>query len=142
MGSQKLMLNELGIEQKENGYSMKRVKALELWCHALSAYVREEAKSLTARQQAILMTVALTDGPHTVRGLGAHLNIPGSAVVRSIDKLEDLGYLKRIEDLYDLRNVYIEYTPEGVRWLQKFGDRILKAEKHNNEILGTEEALL
>lgn len=108
---------------------MKHYQALDLWLHALTAYVREERESLTARQQAVLMTVALTDGPHTVRGLAAQLNMPGSAVVRSIDRLESLGYLRRIEDQHDLRNVYIDYTRNGVRWLQKFGDRILKAEE-------------
>ncbi|MAB11353.1 MAG: MarR family transcriptional regulator, partial [Hyphomonas sp.] len=44
-------------------------EGLELWRRAVTASVRSDAPDLTARQQAILMTIALMPGPHTVRGL-------------------------------------------------------------------------
>ena len=47
-------------------------EGLELWRRAVTASVRSDAPDLTARQQAILMTIALTPGPHTVRGLAAN----------------------------------------------------------------------
>lgn len=83
---------------------------------------------MTARQQAVLMTVALTPGPHTVRGLAAGLNIAKPAVTRALDVLEKLDYIKRTPDQNDLRSVHIERTVTGMTWLRGFGARILAAE--------------
>ena len=83
---------------------------------------------MTARQQAVLMTVALTPGPHTVRGLSNHLNIAKPAVTRALDVLERNGLIKRIPDENDLRSVHIERTTEGMDWLRAFGGRIQDAE--------------
>ena len=83
---------------------------------------------MTARQQAVLMTVALTPGPHTVRGLSNHLNIAKPAVTRALDVLERNGLIKRIPDENDLRSVHIERTTQGMDWLRAFGGRIQHAE--------------
>ena len=83
---------------------------------------------MTARQQAVLMTVALTPGPHTVRGLSGHLSIAKPAVTRALDVLERNGLLKRIPDENDLRSVHIERTTEGMDWLRAFGAQIQAAE--------------
>ena len=78
--------------------AMTQRQALELWRRALTAYVRSDESDMTARQQAVLMTVALTPGPHTVRGLAASLNIAKPAVTRALDVLEKLDYIKRTPD--------------------------------------------
>ena len=83
---------------------------------------------MTARQQAVLMTVALTPGPHTVRGLSSHLNIAKPAVTRALDVLERNGLIKRVPDETDLRSVHIERTTQGMDWLRTFGGQIQAAE--------------
>ncbi len=108
--------------------AMTQRQALDLWRRALTAYVQSDESDMTARQQAVLMTVALTPGPHTVRGLSGHLNIAKPAVTRALDVLEKNGLIKRIPDENDLRSVHIERTVEGMTWLRAFGGRILDAE--------------
>ncbi len=108
--------------------AMTQRQALELWRCALTAYVRREESDMTARQQAVMMTVALTPGPHTVRGLAADLNIAKPAVTRALDVLEKHAFIRRTPDESDLRSVHIERTVEGMTWLREFGANIVAAE--------------
>ena len=102
-------------------------EGLELWRRAVTASVRSDAPDLTARQQAILMTIALTPGPHTVRGLAEHLNIAKPAVTRALDALARLDFIRRIKDDTDLRNIFIERTPAGMAYLRTFSGLVLAA---------------
>lgn len=104
-------------------------QALELWRRAITKSVRADTPDLSARQQAILMTVSLTRGPHTVRGLAEHLKIAKPAVTRALDTLTGLNFLKRVKDEQDLRNVFIERTQEGVLFLRTFAAKIMEAEQ-------------
>lgn len=113
--------------------AMTQRQALEMWRRALTAYVRGEESDMTARQQAVMMTVALTPGPHTVRGLAAALNIAKPAVTRALDVLEKLHYIKRTPDQNDLRSVHIERTVEGMNWLRGFGALIVSAERDETD---------
>lgn len=108
---------------------MSERDALNLWRRALSSYVRTSDGDLTARQQAILMTVALSAGPHTVRGLAADLDLAKPAVTRALDALEKAGFVRRRRDENDLRSVLIERTVEGMTWLRDFADLIIAAER-------------
>jgi len=103
-------------------------QALNLWRCTLTAYVRSSENDMTARQQAVLMTVCLTPGPHTVRGLSAELNIAKPAVTRALDVLTRHGFIRRVPDKTDLRSVHIERTVQGMDWLRAFASRILAAE--------------
>ena len=100
---------------------------LELWRRAVTASVRSDAPDLTARQQAILMTIALTPGPHTVRGLAEQLNIAKPAVTRALDALERLDFIKRVRDEADLRNIFLERRPAGMTYLRRFAGLVLAA---------------
>ncbi|MEO0983068.1 MAG: MarR family transcriptional regulator [Pseudomonadota bacterium] len=102
-------------------------EGLTLWRRALTASVRSDAPDLTARQQAILMTVALTPGPHTVRGLAADLDIAKPAVTRALDTLTRLDLVRRVKDESDLRSVFIERTVKGAAYLRALGRLILAA---------------
>lgn len=102
-------------------------EGLELWRRAVTASVRSDAPDLTARQQAILMTIARTPGPHTVRGLAEHLNIAKPAVTRALDALARLDFIRRIKDDTDLRNIFIERTPAGMAYLRTFSGLVLAA---------------
>ncbi|MCA8902167.1 MAG: MarR family transcriptional regulator [Hyphomonas sp.] len=100
---------------------------LELWRRAVTASVRSDAPDLTARQQAILMTVALTPGPHTVRGLAEQLSIAKPAVTRALDTLERLDFIARIRDEADLRNIFLERKPAGMAYLRSFAGLVMAA---------------
>lgn len=109
--------------------------ALRLW-HAVSLEgVREDVPDLTARQQALLLTVYLNPMPHTVRGLSETLNIAKPAVTRALDTLSRLGYVKRKKDPEDLRNVLVQRTVQGSVYLRELGDRIanISAGRDTNE---------
>ena len=103
-------------------------QALNLWRRALSSYVRTSDGDLTARQQAIFMTIALSAGPHTVRGLASDLNLAKPAVTRALDALEKAGFVRRRRDENDLRSVFIERTVEGMAWLREFAGLVQAAE--------------
>lgn len=102
-------------------------EGLELWRRAVTASVRSDAPDLTARQQAILMTIALTPGPHTVRGLAEQLNIAKPAVTRALDALERLDFIKRVRDEADLRNIFLERRSAGMTYLREFAGLVLAA---------------
>ena len=103
-------------------------QALELWRRTVTASVRADTPDLTARQQGILMTISLTRGPHTVRGLAEHLKIAKPAVTRALDTLERLELLRRVRDENDLRNVFIERTQTGLSFLRTLASQIMAAE--------------
>jgi DNA-binding MarR family transcriptional regulator len=102
-------------------------EGLEIWMRAVTASVRADTPDLTARQQAVLMTVALCPGPHTVRGLAEHLNVAKPAITRAIDALERLDFVRRLPDDTDLRSIFIERTPSGMAYLRAFASLVLAA---------------
>ena len=99
-------------------------EALNLWKEFLVAAVRSDTPDLTQRQQALLAIVGLTAGPHTVRGLAEQLDITKPAVTRGVDTLEKYGLVRRVKDMQDLRNVFIERTPAGTLALRETAELI------------------
>lgn len=102
-------------------------QALHLWRQALTATVRRNGPDLSARQMAVLLTVYLNPPPHTVRGLAERLNISKPAVVRALDAMERLDFLRRRRDDKDKRNVLVQRTVNGSVFLSEFADEIGKA---------------
>jgi DNA-binding MarR family transcriptional regulator len=100
-------------------------EALDLWRRVTVETVRSEAPDLTARQMAVLMTVRLAEGPHTVRGLAGTLNVGKPAITRALDTLSRLGFVQRRRDPKDGRNVFVERTPRGDEFLNQLGETIL-----------------
>ncbi len=105
-------------------------QSLELWRHALVASVRGEAPDLSARQMALMLSVYLGDGPHTVRGLAQVLKISKPAVSRALDRLGELGYVRRERDDLDRRNVLVQQTATGAWFLTSFSGLIDIAKDH------------
>ena len=97
-----------------------QLQSLELWRHALVASVRGDAPDLSARQMALILSVYLGDGPHTVRGLAQALRISKPAVSRALDRLGELGYVRRQRDDLDRRNVLVQRTVPGAQFLTEF----------------------
>ncbi|MFN3314290.1 MAG: MarR family transcriptional regulator [Hyphomonas sp.] len=106
---------------------MSEREGLELWRKAVTASVRSEAPDLTARQQAVLMTIALAPGPHTVRGLAEHLGVAKPAITRALDALERLHFIRRLPDDTDLRSIFVERTADGMAYLRAFAQLVLAA---------------
>ena len=93
---------------------------LEMWMQALVDYVRSGQPDLTNRQMALMMRVYLTPGPHTVRGLAQSLSVSKPVITRALNRLGALGYLRRQRDENDKRNIFVERTDEGAKFLAEF----------------------
>lgn len=104
---------------------------LSQWMDTLIDYVQSARPDLTNRQMALLMVVYLAPGPHTVRGLAARLRVSKPVVTRALNTLGALGYLRRQKDDADLRNIFIEQTPQGLAFLEEFAELIERTEGHD-----------
>jgi DNA-binding MarR family transcriptional regulator len=102
-------------------------QALDIWRGAALDAVRTGRPDLTMRQMAVVLTIYLEPLPHTVRGLAAALAIAKPAVVRALDRLEELDFVRRREDPEDKRNVLLERTVKGSVYLRETGDLIAAA---------------
>ena len=107
--------------------AMTSEAALNLWRQALVMAVRDQGPDLSARQMALLLTVYLAPPPHTVRGLARALNISKPAVVRALDSLGKLGFVRRRRDEADRRSVLVQRTVKGAVYLSDFAGRIMAA---------------
>ena len=102
---------------------------LEVWRGALTEWVRRDVPDLSARQFAVMLTVYLEPPPHTVRGLAERLNVSKPAITRALDRLSELGYLKRKRDDDDRRNVLVQRTVRGSVYLSDFADLVVESEQ-------------
>ena len=103
------------------------IDALDLLHRATVAGVRRDAPDLTARQMGVLLSVYMTPPPHTVRGLAAQLNVSKPAVTRALDRLSELGLIKRKADERDRRSVLVQRTVKGSVFLREYGELIVEA---------------
>lgn len=103
---------------------LKPTEALDIWRCAILESVRRAGPDLSARQMALMLTVYLTPPPHTVRGLAEALNISKPAITRALDRLGQLGYLRRKPDDNDRRSILVQRTVKGSVFLSEFGDII------------------
>ncbi len=93
---------------------------LSPWRDVMADAVRSEGPDLSMRQWAILLTVYLNPGPHTVRALARDLRVPKPAISRALDALSILKYVRRVRDQADKRIVLVQKTPEGAIYLDGF----------------------
>ena len=95
-------------------------QALKSWMNTLIRYVRSGQPDLTNRQMALMLLVYLTPGPHTVRGLAQLLGVSKPVITRALNTLGSLGYLRRVRDESDRRNVFVARTNTGQDFLEGF----------------------
>ena len=95
--------------------------------------VRRDGPDLSSRQLGVMLTSYLTDGPHTVRGLAAKLNVSKPAITRALDRLGDLDLARRKADPSDRRSVLVQRTPKGNAFMRDLRSTILSAENRVNE---------
>lgn len=111
------------------------VRALNVWRKVLVTGVRSKGPDLSARQMALMLTVYLEEGPHTVRGLASYLNISKPAISRALDRLGELDFVKRRRDEKDKRNVLVQRTVKGSAFLVEFVESIQEANRTADESL-------
>ncbi|WP_409432503.1 MarR family transcriptional regulator [Litorimonas sp. RW-G-Af-16] len=112
-------------KSSETGFSkLTRKDSLSLWHRVTVATVVNNAPDLTARQLAVVMSVYLEDGPHTVRSLAKQLRVTKAVIVRAIDKLCKLDFVQRAPDHRDKRSIILIRTSAGIRYLSGFADII------------------
>jgi DNA-binding MarR family transcriptional regulator len=111
------------------------VRALNVWRKVLVTSVRSKGPDLSARQMALMLTVYLEEGPHTVRGLASYLNISKPAISRALDRLGELDFVKRRRDEKDKRNVLVQRTIKGSAFLVEFVENIQEANRTADESL-------
>lgn len=99
---------------------MAKSPQLLIWRDVLADSVRGDAPDLSMRQWAILLTVYLHPGPHTVRALARELNVPKPAISRALDALSILGLIRRVRNEQDRRIVNVQRTPEGSVFIDDF----------------------
>jgi len=114
--------------------TLSELEALDIWRRSIVSSVRADAPDLSARQTALLLTVYLTPQPHTVRGLAETLKVSKPAITRALDRLTDLGMVRRKIDDADRRSVLIQRTVKGSVFLREFGELIVAAAAGNQEI--------
>jgi len=94
----------------------------------MTALVRRDGPDLSARQMAVFLTVYLSNGPHTVRGLAQWLNVSKPAITRALDRLGELDIARRKLDPMDRRSVLVQRTVKGAELLQEIRDVMATAE--------------
>ena len=99
---------------------MAAADILSTWRDVISDAVRNDGPDLSMRQWAILLSVYLNPGRHTVRALARDLNVPKPAVSRALDALSILGFVKRVRDPDDKRIVLVQKTADGAVYVDEF----------------------
>lgn len=103
------------------------LEPLDIWRRAMVDNVRRDAPDLSARQMALMLTVYMTEPPHTVRGLAEILNVSKPAITRALDRLGEFGLARRKTDPRDRRSVVVQRTVKGSVYLAEFADIIAAA---------------
>ncbi len=98
------------------------------------ALVRSDGPDLSARQLAVLLTVYLGEGPHTVRGLAHDLNVSKPAITRALDRLGELDLARRKVDPADRRSVLVQRTTKGTTFLRDLRGVMSEAVKATGEV--------
>ena len=104
-------------------------RMLKVWRETHRACVRSDDPDLTSRQMSVLLSVYMTEPPHTVRGLSADLNIAKPVITRALDTLSKMGLAKRKKDPKDGRSILVQRTVKGAVFLSELSDRIVEADK-------------
>ena len=95
-------------------------RSLKNWMQTLVSYVRSGQPDLTNRQMALMLLVYMTPRPPTVRGLANILGVSKPVITRALNTLGTLGYLRRVRDEADRRNVFVARTSVGQEFLDSF----------------------
>lgn len=112
------------VSYQRNFHRFSKKDSLALWHRVTMETVINQTPDLTSRQLAMLMSVYLDEGPHTVRSLAAKLQVTKAVITRGVDRLCKLDFIKRMPDHRDKRSVIMTRTSAGIRYLSHFAEII------------------
>ena len=112
-----------------------RRDALTLWHRVTLGSVLAAGPDLTTRQLAILTTIYLEQGPHTVKSLAERLGVTKAVITRALDTLSRYKFVCRRSDPRDKRSVIIQRTGPGSNYLSQFGEDICREMKSGSTII-------
>jgi len=92
-------------------------KLLSILRDTIVGTVRRDGPDLSARQFGVFLIAYIEEGPHTVRGLAARLDVSKPAITRALDRLAELSLAKRGPDPRDRRSVLVLRTKKGQDFL-------------------------
>ncbi len=101
------------------------MRSLEMLHRVSTDTVRSADVDLTSRQFAVLLAIFMRPGPHAVRELAKHLDLPKPAVTRALDTLERQGFIRRKRDRDDKRDVSVHRTVKGAMFLYDYGENVV-----------------
>jgi len=101
------------------------LEALSFWQKILVRGMKETEFDLSPRQMGVMLSVYLSNTPHSVKSLSETLKVSKPAICRAVDALSLEGLIRRKIDEKDRRNVFIQRTVKGSVFLAEFGDIIL-----------------
>ncbi|PHK96910.1 MarR family transcriptional regulator [Pseudoroseomonas rhizosphaerae] len=104
------------------------------------ALVRRDGHDLSARQLGVFLTVYMAEGPHTVRGLAATLNVSKPAITRALDRLGELDLARRKTDPQDRRSVLVQRTVKGAAFLREIRGIMVEADSVAHAVAPSEPA--
>ncbi|HWX49725.1 MAG TPA: MarR family transcriptional regulator [Roseomonas sp.] len=104
------------------------------------ALVRRDGHDLSARQLGVFLTVYMGEGPHTVRGLAAALNVSKPAITRALDRLGELDLARRKTDPQDRRSVLVQRTVKGASFLKEIRSVMMEADGANRGVAHVQPA--
>lgn len=101
-----------------------RREALAVWHHVTLVSVLQDGPDLTTRQFAVLTSIYLENGPHTVRSLAERLGVTKAVITRALDTLSRYKFIARAPDPRDRRSIVIRQTGPGGAYLSRFAEQI------------------
>ena len=104
-------------------------RLVEILRDTIVGTVRRDGPELSARQFGVFLICYIEEGPHTVRGLAARLEVSKPAITRSLDRLAELGLAKRGPDVRDRRSVLVLRTRKGGEFLNDVKALLAEAAK-------------
>ena len=115
--------------------------SLEMMRRVSTRSVRGAVADLTARQFALLLSIFMREGPHSVRDLARELDLPKPAVSRALDVLAGHGFVCRKKDRQDRRDVSVHRTVKGALFLYDYGVSLASFAQETAECLSWIHAL-
>lgn len=91
------------------------------------AEVRSDHPDLTLRQLAVLLAVYRTAKVQTAGDLTRQLQVQKPAMSRALNRLTELGLVRRKMDLEDRRNVLVVRTVAGATMMERLGIVMVEA---------------
>ena len=84
----------------------------------------EEREALTVTQRLALIEIVAV-GPLRLSNLASRMDTTPATATRAVDRLEEIGFVKRCVDVCDARAVLVAPTASGRRWSARRRELIL-----------------